>query len=134
LGVFLLLAERLYRLAFQAAADAVVPAPDGYAPWWRQIVPPRLKRWLPPLLVIAGALAYGIYFSVYTLRMHGRFQTYNFDLGQYDNIFYNTLHGYPLRDWPLGLMQDWTELRNHAELSVFFFLPIYALKPGGPTL
>ena len=134
IGIFILIAERLYRIAFQAGADAVVPAPDGYPPWWRQIIPPRLKRWLPPLLVVAGAIGYAIYFSVFTLRMHGRFQTYNFDLGQYDNLFWNLLHGHPLRMTPLGLEQDWTDLRNHADLSVFFFIPFYAIKPGASTL
>src|SRR5947207_2779784 len=83
-----------------------------------------------PLLAVAGAIAYGIYFSVFTLRMHGRFQTYNFDLGQYDNLFWNLMHGYPLRMSPLGLDANWTDLRNHADLSVFFFIPFYAIKPG----
>ena len=91
-----------------------------------------VRRWWPPIVVVCAAFGYAIYFSVFTLRMHGRFQTYNFDLGQYDNIFWSTLHGHPLRDYPLGLVQNWHELRNHAELSVFFFLPIYALHPGGP--
>ena len=136
MGAFVVLAERLFRMAFLAAAEpsGAVASTDGYPPWWKQILPPRLRRWLPPLLVVAGAIAYGIYMSVFTLRMHGRFQTYNFDLGQYDNIFWSTLHGYPLRDSPLGLTENWTELRNHAELSVFFFLPIYALKPAATTL
>jgi uncharacterized membrane protein len=138
-GAFVLLLERLFRGAWLALAETPT-APgdaalaDGYPPWWKTPLPPRLRRWLPLLLVVAGAIAYGIYFSVFTLRMHGRFQTYNFDLGQYDNIFWTTLHGQPLRDYPLGMTQNWTELRNHAELSVFFFLPFYAIKPGAPTL
>ena len=105
IGGFLLLAERLFRIAFLAAAESPPGAPevhDGYPPWWKQILSPRLRRWLPPLLVVAGAVAYGIYMSVFTLRMHGRFQTYNFDLGQYDNIFWSTLHGLRCRR-PLGL-------------------------------
>jgi uncharacterized membrane protein len=138
LGACVLLAERLFRIALEAAAER----PDGAAeaeddadpPWWREILPPRVRRWLPPLLVLAAAIGYGVYFSIFTLRMHGRFQTYNFDLGQYDNIFWTTLHGYPLRDTPLGLTRNWSELRNHAELSVFFFLPFYALKPAASTL
>jgi uncharacterized membrane protein len=134
IGLLLLLADRLFRMAFAAAAPLATPAPDGYPPWWRLIVPRRLRRWLPPLLVVAGAIAYGLYMSVFTLRMHGRFQTYNFDLGQYDNVFYNLLHGHPLRMSPLGLDTNWSDLRNHADLSVFFFLPIYAIKPGATTL
>ena len=134
IGLVLLLAERLFRISFAAAAELGRPAPDGYPPWWKQIVPRRLRRWLPPLLVVAGVIAYGLYMSVFTLRMHGRFQTYNFDLGQYDNLFWNLLHGHPLRMSPLGLDANWTDLRNHADLSVFFFIPFYAIKPGAPTL
>jgi uncharacterized membrane protein len=135
LGVFVLLAERLYRISLGALAEtppnSAVDAPPS---WWTTLVPPRVRRVLPPVLVVLGALAYGIYFSIFTLRMHGRFQTYNFDLGQYDNIFWSTMHGYPMRDWPLGLTKNWTELRNHASLSVFVLLPFYAIKPGGATL
>jgi uncharacterized membrane protein len=134
IGLVLLLAERLFRISFAAAAELGTPAPDGYPPWWKQIVPRRLRRWLPPLLVVAGVIAYGLYMSVFTLRMHGRFQTYNFDLGQYDNLFWNLLHGHPLRMSPLGLDANWTDLRNHADLSVFFFIPFYAIKPGASTL
>jgi len=136
-GAFVLLAERLLRIALQAAAErpaGAAAAEDDYPPWWTDVFPPRLRRWLPPLLVLAAAIGYGVYFSVFTLRMHGRFQTYNFDLGQYDNLFYNLLHGYPLRMSPLGLDRNWTDLRNHADLSVFFFIPFYALKPGATTL
>jgi uncharacterized membrane protein len=72
--------------------------------------------------------------SRFTLYMHGRFQTYGYDLGQYDNIFFSALHGRPLRCAPLGLTENWTELRNHAELSVYALLPFYALRPRADTL
>ncbi len=136
-GAFVLLIERLFRMAWLALAETPTgnaAIADGYPQWWKATLPPRLRRWLPSLLVVAGAIAYGIYFSVFTLRMHGRFQTYNFDLGQYDNLFWNLLHGYPLRMSPLGLDKNWTDLRNHADLSVFFFIPFYAIKPGASTL
>ncbi|HXU06208.1 MAG TPA: DUF2079 domain-containing protein [Polyangia bacterium] len=137
LGGYVLLAERLFRIAWLAVGETPpgsTAVADGYPPWWQTILPPRLRRRLPVLLVIAGALAYGVYFSVFTIRMHGRFQTYNFDLGQYDNLFWNLLHGHPLRMSPLGLDKNWTDLRNHADLSVFFFIPFYALRPGATTL
>lgn len=135
LGLTLLLGERLLRMAMAAAAEGGNPAmvSDGYRRW-TPLSSGWLRRWLPRLLILAGVVAYAIYMSVFTLRMHGRFQTYNFDLGQYDNIFWSTLHGHPMQDYPLGLTQPWTELRNHASLSVFVLLPFYAIKPGGPML
>jgi uncharacterized membrane protein len=84
--------------------------------------------------VIAATLGYAIYFTVFTLRMHGRFQTYGFDLGQYDNIFWSCLHGFPMRDTPLHFDKNWEQLRGHAELTVFFFLPVYAIRPNASTL
>jgi uncharacterized membrane protein len=135
IGAMLLLLERLLRMSFAAAAEIGSPgvASDGYRRS-TYMASDRLRRWLPRLLVLVGVIGYAVYMSVFTLRMHGRFQTYNFDLGQYDNIFWSTLHGHPMRDYPLGLTEDWTELRNHASLSVFFLLPFYAIKPGGPIL
>jgi uncharacterized membrane protein len=158
IAAFLLLSERLYRIAFAAAAEGRAPsdfpdaagssgAPSAYgrlrhlgASLWRGLgsipglLPVTVRRWLPAAVVGAGALGYAIYMSVFTLRMHGRFQTYGYDLGQYDNVFWSTLHGHPLRDGPLSLTKDWQELGDHALLSVFFFLPFYALKPGGAIL
>jgi uncharacterized membrane protein len=130
IAAVLLLAERLFRVAFAAGAET---------PWIGRIdvrgqFPSWVGRRLPAVLVGLGVIGYAVYFSVFTLYMHGRFQTYGYDLGQYDNIFWSTLHGYPLRDGPLNLTKNWHELRNHAELSVFFFIPFYAIRPGGAIL
>jgi len=148
IGGFLLLAERLFRIALGGGAE-VPPSPPVVAGRWERIVaavreaiygiglvlaPKRWRQWLPVVLVVAGALGYAIYMSVFTLRMHGRFQTYNFDLGQFDNLFYNTLHGRPLRCTILGFDHNWDDLRNHADLVTFFLLPFYAIKPGASTL
>jgi len=96
--------------------------------------PKTARRWGPVAVVVAAAAGYAVYMSVFTLRMHGRFGTYGYDLGQNDNVFWSTLHGHPLRDSPLDLRTDWSELRNHADLSTFFLLPFYAIHPGAPAL
>jgi uncharacterized membrane protein len=132
MSAFVLIGERLFRMAY--AAGAGVGDPSTVRAVDRTKLPPWLRKWGPPVAVGAAALGYATYMSVFTLRMHGRFQTYNFDLGQYDNIFFNTLHGHPLRDTPLGFDRNWEELRGHASLSVFFLLPIYALWPGAKIL
>lgn len=137
-----LLAERLLRLSLETS---VAPLAARQPSAWlgalttavakaRGVVPGWLVRWAPVVCVALAAVGYAVYMSVFTLRMHGRFQTYGYDLGQYDNIFWSTLHGRPLRDAPLGLIEDWSELRGHASLSVFVLLPFYALRPQASTL
>jgi uncharacterized membrane protein len=145
IGVVLLLGERLYRMSFAAGAEAALdPNPGRVARALRSVreglaagyglLPPRVRLRMPVAIVVLATLAYAIYMCVFTLRMHGRFQTFGYDLGQYDNIFWGTLHGHPMIDAPLHFDRNWEQLRGHAELSVFFFLPFYALKPGAPTL
>jgi uncharacterized membrane protein len=93
------------------------------------------SRYLPPALVVAGFLGYGLLVSVLTIRYHDRLGTTAFDLGGYDNIFYNALKGHPLRGTiavPEG--GDWSNVRVHAEFSTFAFLPFYALAPCAETL
>jgi uncharacterized membrane protein len=126
IAAFVLLAEGALRLSFAASSGA-----GSFA---LGLVPPVARRWAPLAAVTAGALAYALYMSIETLWMHGRFQTYGYDLGQYDNVFYSTLHGHPLRCSPFGCYTDWSELAGHADLSTFFFLPFYALHPGAPAL
>lgn len=126
IGAVVLLAERLFRLSF--AADGLELGSLA------RFIPAAARRWGPVSLVVAGAAGYAVYMSIHTLWMHGRFQTYGYDLGQYENIFWSTLHGHPLRDAPLGGVENWSELGYHADLSTFFFLPFYAIKPGGPAL
>jgi uncharacterized membrane protein len=138
IGCFVLLFERLLRMSFRALAPAQAPTMAAESPWAASISLPELpalvRRWLPLGLVVLMALGYGVYMSRFTLYMHGRFQTYGYDLGQYDNIFFSALHGHPLRCAPLNLTENWTELRNHAEFSVFALLPFYALRPRADTL
>ena len=83
-------------------------------------------------VAVAGYVAYMIFF---TLRQHAKFNTYNWDLGQLDNEFYNALHGHPFRCTPLFREpNNWVELRDHATFSVYALLPLYALHPAASTL
>jgi uncharacterized membrane protein len=95
---------------------------------------PRRARWLAATVALLGAGLYAYYMSKYTLYAHRRFQTYNYDLGQYDNVFWNALHGHPLRCTPLGATGDWSSFSSHADLGVFFLLPFYAIRPNAETL
>jgi uncharacterized membrane protein len=125
LGAFVLAVEPLWRLHFGAYRTAQSP-PAGPVP------AEAARRWFWTAVALAAAYAgYAIFF---TLRNHARFDTYNWDLGQLDNEFWNALHGHPFRCTPLIREGNWSELRNHAEFSIYPLLPIYALHPAASTL
>ena len=130
LAVVVVGAEPLFRLHFQARA-AAAPAGEG---WWAARVPEPWRRRGPLLVLGVLAAAYAGYFIFLVLRNHAKFNTFNWDLGQLDNQFYNALHGRPFRCTPLIREGNWSELRNHAEFTVFALLPFYALHPAASTL
>ncbi|HVX95113.1 MAG TPA: DUF2079 domain-containing protein [Polyangia bacterium] len=86
-------------------------------------------------IVVLGTLFYAVWMSYGTILQHRQFGTAAFDLGNYDTMFYNMLHGHPFR-CPAVLPKggNWSMLSNHAELTMFAVLPFYALHPGAETL
>jgi uncharacterized membrane protein len=83
---------------------------------------------------VAACLAYAAYMSFFTVLRHRHFQTMSNDLGQYDNFFWNALHGRPFQSNPLFVGGAWSALRSHAEFSMYALLPFYALHPRAETL
>src|SRR6185436_17113545 len=76
-----------------------------------------------------------VWMSWGTILQHRHFGTSAYDLGNYDTMFFNTLHGHPFRCpavFPKG--ENWTMLSTHAELTMFALLPFYAIRPGAETL
>ena len=60
----------------------------------------RIAGWLrrAPFVIVCGAVVYyAVLISYYTLISHIRMQTSTADLGEYDNQFFNSLHGHPFR-------------------------------------
>jgi uncharacterized membrane protein len=98
----------------------------------------RYKRWLshlPFLLVCVAVVYYAILISHYTLITHIRMETATPDLGEYDNQFFNSLHGHPFRlPASEGNLKDWSALKFHADFIIYFLLPFYAIRPGPETL
>jgi uncharacterized membrane protein len=93
-------------------------------------------RGSPAFAIVALAtIFYAVWMSYGTILQHRQFGTAAFDLGNYDTMFYNTLHGHPFR-CPAVLPKgtNWSMLSNHAELTMFALLPLYALHPGAETL
>lgn len=127
-------AEMTFRRMFAALPDALAhPLTDpleALSPKTRATV----MRWAPLAIVVLGATAYAAYFSHYTLLNHRRLQTSGFDLGIYDNLMFNAIHGKPFRATVLFGPDGGNNLASHAEFAVIFFIPIYALRPGAETL
>ncbi len=86
------------------------------------------------LVVVLLAAGYAAYAGYFTVLRHHHFATMSNDLGQYDNAFYNALHGHPFRSTPLLPEGDWSALRSHAEFAMYALLPFYALYPHAETL
>jgi uncharacterized membrane protein len=95
---------------------------------------PRVARWAPFAVVVAGWLFYAVYFSYYTILNHQRLNTSGFDLGINVNWCYNALNGHPERSSVLFGPVGGHFLGNHAIFAMFFWLPLYALAPGAEVL
>ncbi|MBL8922982.1 MAG: DUF2079 domain-containing protein [Myxococcaceae bacterium] len=87
------------------------------------------KRWLPPVLVGVGALAFSIYFSAFTIGNHQALRTSAFDLGIEENLMWNAAHlQTPLfRTTPLGGVM--THLGFHQTWITYLIAPFYRLFP-----
>lgn len=104
-AAFVLVLERLMRLHF--GAYECLPKLGRARAWIRetsQRVFPETsfaRRRSGLIFVIACAPGCAVYTSVHTVWNHQRFNTFDCDLGQLDNLFYNARHGHPMRCTPL---------------------------------
>ena len=121
-------ASRLLARAARATAGAFRRSLDR--------LPGRARRLASPAVaVVLAAAFYAIWIGYYTVLQHRQFETMAFDLGAYDNMFFNALHGHPFRS-PAVLPQggNWSMLGNHVEPTMYALLPFYALWSGPETL
>jgi uncharacterized membrane protein len=134
IGVFVLAFAPLLRRSLVALAELRAAAPSQE----RSEPPsPSQTRWRQhaPLVVTAlASLLYALYMGHFSILNHRHFNTYSYDLGIYDNQFWQALHGHPFRSTPSLPAGDWSILKIHAEFSMYAFLPFYALHPGAETL
>ncbi len=83
---------------------------------------------------LAGALitAYIVTFAWLALMRHASFDSEGFDLGVYDQVTWNTLHGRPFFYTSTG--QPLLHLSNHASFILLLLAPFYLFHSGPETL
>jgi len=137
IGVVVVAAQPLWRLHFDAyplwsgGPARALPLP---ARRWIERARPWAGRWAPALVIGAMAVGFAAYIGFYAVRKHHRFETFTWDLGQIDNVFFNDLHGNPFRCTPLFREGNWSQLKDHAQFVIYPLLPFYALAPRAETL
>jgi uncharacterized membrane protein len=94
----------------------------------------RLSKLASVGTVVLAAAGYAAYMGFYTIRHHRLFGTTAFDLGIYDNLLYNTIHGHFFQATVLYGPGKFNSLSGHAEYAMVLFAPFYAIKPGSETL
>lgn len=94
----------------------------------------RVLAALPLVLVCVAAAAYALFLGYFTIQEHHRIQTGGFDLGHYEILMYNALHGEPFRSPILWGSSGGNNLANHAELAMLLFVPFYALHPSAEAM
>lgn len=131
----------IYVLVFERTVAASIDAMPARVTNWVERVRqwptrrwPRLSRATPLAVIIAGAIGLAITASILTIRRHHKLQSAAYDLGIFNNLFYAALSGHPFRSYVQVPGGDWSSLQAHAELSIFFFLPFYAIAPRAETI
>lgn len=97
--------------------------------------PVRLFRaaspWLTALGLAALWAAYGYLLSRLAVTNHHALNTRTIDLGYYDNVFYNSLHGKPLG---CSYVKGGTHASAHFDPILIALSPLYALYPRAEFL
>ena len=91
-----------------------------------RLVSPPARIPIFTLVVILGV--YNIFFVAYGLQKHAAFQTAGFDLGIWNQMGWNTLHGRPFWFTQHGNITN--GLGNHVELILLMLVPLYGLYQG----
>lgn len=111
------------------------PSPELAAfpasPPWDGATASRWDKLGPWLLVVAMGCVYGLRLSHLSVLDHRTFQTDNFDLGIYHNIFWNSTHGDFLG---CSFCRGGKHYSAHFDPILWILSPIYRLSPRAETL
>jgi uncharacterized membrane protein len=94
---------------------------------------PRFYRALPFTLVLIGVVGYAVYFGYYTYCFYYSLRS-GYDLGIYDSLLWNMLHGGSFYKTPPWVGPGRSHFGNHAEFFAYALLPFYAIRQNGGTL
>jgi uncharacterized membrane protein len=130
LSLVSLLLERTLRVALRQttgnARDSI------YA--FGETLPAVVRRFAPSVVVLGGAAAYAAFTARYSIQHHQRLGSLAFDLGIYDNLMFNALHGYFFRSPVLLGPDGGNYIAGHAEFIMVAYVPFYALWPRAEML
>lgn len=127
LTAFVFAARALFTRAFRTAFELERPA-------WLKRPKLRVPTVIAPIVVGIAAVSYTAYIGHYTVLRHRLIQTTAFDLGIYDNLMFNALHGRFFQSPVLFGPGKFNYIAGHAEYVMVLFTPFYAIKPGAETL
>jgi uncharacterized membrane protein len=123
---FVLVLEKLLTRAWMGSRAVV-----GYLPSTSGVLT-KGSRYTPLAIVILFGVGYALYMSYYTILRHRTLNTAGFDLGIFDNLMFNAMHGRPFHS--TVAVPNGSYLSNHAEYGMYLFVPIYWLFPRPETM
>jgi len=96
---------------------------------------PVLLNWIEPTVVGGVGAGYFFLFSWLGIRRHETYHSFGRDLGLFDQVFWNTVHGRPFEStMSLGLAQPHSFFSDHFSPLLWVIVPFYALIPEPQTL
>ena len=91
----------------------------------------RIGQWVTPVILVLMFLGYGLFFSRLSIIHHHGMGTRTIDLGYYDNIFYQSIHGRPLA---CSFLKAGHHGSAHFDPILVILSPLYLLYPRAEAL
>lgn len=121
-----LLLERSLRVALAAAPPLLTLGE-------LRLIYPWFFRWAPWAVVMLMTIGFFGYMAYYTVLRHLQMETRAYDLGVYNNTFWNLLRGEFFYSSPCLGMRG-SQIQYHATLTAYLLLPFYALYQRAESL
>ncbi|MCA9620995.1 MAG: DUF2079 domain-containing protein, partial [Myxococcales bacterium] len=91
----------------------------------------RIEKWLVFALLMAMFAGYALFFSRLAITNHHAIGSRTIDLGYYDNIFYQSIHGRPLA---CSFLKAESHVSAHFDPILVLLSPLYLLYPRAEML